>query len=79
MSNSALAKIRSEALSLSQSERAELACDLVSSLDGQTDPDVELAWDAEIERRLAEIDSGTADLIDREQFRRRMRGRLSGA
>lgn len=65
-------KVRSEALSLSEVERAELAHNLVASLDGPADPDVETAWDTEILRRLAEIDSGTANLIDREKFRQRM-------
>lgn len=77
MGSSALEKIRTEALSLSESERAELAQSLVASLDGPADSDVDAAWDAEIMRRLADIDSGTAALIDREEFRRRMRARMS--
>mgnify|MGYP001174050442 CR=1 FL=1 len=77
MGSPTLEKVRSEALSLSETERAELAHNLLASLDGPADTDVETAWDAEILRRLAEIDSGTADLIDREEFRRRMRARLS--
>lgn len=77
MGSSALEKVRTEALSLSESERAELAQSLVASLDGPADSDVDTAWDAEIMRRLANIDSGTAALIDREEFRRRMRARMS--
>lgn len=77
MGSSALEKVRTEALSLSESERAELAQSLVASLDGPADSDVGTAWDAEIMRRLADIDSGTAALIDREEFRRRMRARMS--
>jgi len=46
-------------------------------LDGPADADAESAWDAEILRRLAEIDSGTAALIDREEFHRRMQARMS--
>ena len=79
MGSPTLEKVRSEALDLSASERAELAYDLMTSLDGPADQDVEKAWDAEILRRLAEIDSGTASLIDREELRRRMRARLSGS
>ncbi len=74
-----LEKVRSEALSLSESERAELAHSLVASLDGPADPDVEQAWDVEIQRRLSEVDAGTVQLIDREEFRRRMRERMSRA
>ena len=76
MGSIALEKVRSEALNLSESERAELAHNLVASLDGPSEPDVEKAWDAEILRRLAEIDSGTANLIDREEFGRRLRARM---
>ena len=76
MGSIALEKVRSEALNLSQSERAELAHNLVASLDGPSEPDVEKAWDAEILRRLAEIDSDTANLIDREEFGRRLRARM---
>ena len=72
-----LEKVRTEALSLPESERAELAHNLVASLDGPADGNSEAAWDAEILRRLAEIDTGTATLIDREEFRRRMRARMS--
>ncbi len=77
MSAHTLEQIRSEALNLSESERADLAHSLVTSLDGPADPDAGQAWDAEIQRRLAEIDTGTAQLIDREEFRRRMRERIS--
>ena len=77
MDSPTLKKVRSEALGLSEAERAELAHNLVASLDGPADPDADTAWDAEILRRLAEIDTGTATLIDREEFRRRMRARLS--
>ena len=77
MGSRTLEKVRSEALSLTESERAELAHSLVVSLDGAVDADAEHAWDAEILRRLAEIDAGTARLIDRDELRRRMRARMS--
>lgn len=77
MGSPTLEKIRSEALNLTESERAELAHNLVASLDGPSESDVEEAWDAEILRRLAEIDSGSANFIDREEFGRRMRARMS--
>ena len=78
MGSPALEKVHSEALHLSEPERAELAYDLVTSLDAPADADVEDAWGAEIVRRLAEVESGTANLIDREELRRRMRARMSG-
>ena len=79
MASTALEKVRSEALNLSEAERAELAYNLVVSLDGPLDSDVEKAWDMEIMRRLSEIDSGTANLVDRKEFRRRMRLRINGS
>ena len=78
MSSAILEKLRSEALRLSQHERAELAHELVKSLDAPADADAAEAWEKEILRRLAEVDSGTATLIDREELRRRMRARMSG-
>lgn len=77
MGSPTLEKIRSEALSLPESDRAELAHSLVISLDGVADADAASAWDVEILRRLAEVDSGIANLVDRDEFRRRMRARLS--
>ncbi len=77
MSNFTLEKLRSEVLRLSESERAELAHKLVKSLDAPIDADSADPWDREILRRLAQIDAGTARLIDRDELRRRMRARVS--
>jgi putative addiction module component (TIGR02574 family) len=71
-----LDKLRAEALTLSDSERAALAYDLVKSLDEPEDPDAATAWDDEIVRRLRAIDSGTAKLIDRVELTRRSKERL---
>lgn len=69
-------RLRSEALTLTEAERAELAHALVSSLDGSPDADAQDSWDREILRRIGEIEAGTAKLIDRAEFTRRMRARL---
>lgn len=50
-------KLLDEALRLSPAEREALAGQLYDSLDID-DPDAEAAWAKEIERRLAEVDSG---------------------
>lgn len=60
-------------------KRAKLSHSLAGSLGGPADTDAESAWDAEILRRLGEIDAGTAELIDREALRRRMEARMSRA
>jgi len=53
--------IEAEALGLPPAERARLMEKLISRLD--TDPEVEQAWAAQVERRHAEIESGTASFI----------------
>lgn len=78
MSTDTMRKLRLEALRLPEPERAELARALVESLDAPPDADVADAWDKEISRRLAEIGSGTAKLIDRDEFKRRLQARIGG-
>lgn len=55
-------KVLGDALDLTDEERAELALELVASLDGTRDADADDAWVAEIERRarrvLADSDGG---------------------
>jgi putative addiction module component (TIGR02574 family) len=50
-----------EALQLSAADRARLVERLIASLD--IDPEVDEAWAAEVERRNAEIESGSVSLI----------------
>ena len=76
MASSTLEKVRAAALKLPEIERAELAQELMASLDGSADADVEQAWDAEILRRLADIDAVTARLLDREELSSEVQGRL---
>jgi putative addiction module component (TIGR02574 family) len=76
MGSTTLEKLRSEVLGLPERERAELAHELMKSLDLPVDLNAGDAWDKEILRRLAEIDAGTARLIDRDELRRRIRARL---
>ena len=52
--------ILSNAMRLSAAERAELAAELLASLDGEPEEDVEAAWAAEIQRRVEHVRSGTA-------------------
>jgi len=71
-----LQRLRSEILALSEAERAELAHDLIQSLDAPRDNGVENAWEREISRRIGEIDAGQADLVERTEFRKRIRAKL---
>jgi len=70
-----LERIRTEVMTLAEGERAELAHDLIASLDDPRDSGVEDAWDREILHRISLIDSGQAKLLDREDFRQKMRAR----
>ena len=49
-----------KALALPENERAELAGNLISSLDATVDQDVDAAWQQEVVRRLHEVQSGMA-------------------
>jgi putative addiction module component (TIGR02574 family) len=52
------------ALELSPEARGALASRLIDSLhDYEIDPDAEVAWEAEISRRLKELDSGLVSTI----------------
>jgi putative addiction module component (TIGR02574 family) len=76
MPRAALQKIRDQALELTNTERAELAHDLLISLDGPADGEASEAWQAEIVGRVAQIDAGTTTLIDADELTRRIRSRI---
>lgn len=64
-----LEELEAQALKLSIKERSELAHRLIVSLDGEpegTPEEIAKAWEEEIARRVAEIDSGKAQLIPAE-------------
>jgi putative addiction module component (TIGR02574 family) len=56
----ALADIERDILELNQKERTELLRKLIGDLDSPGDANSEAAWLKESERRLGEIESGTA-------------------
>ncbi len=60
-------ELSARAKALSAEDRARLAEELLESLQGEADADAEAAWDREIERRVAEIESGAARLIPAEE------------
>ena len=66
-----------EAAALPEHDRADLAGLLIESLDGEPDPDVEAAWAAEIQRRVADLESGAVKTIPWEEVRRRLVERLN--
>ena len=70
--------VLAEASRLDVAARAELAAELLASLDGPEDPDAEAAWAAEIERRVAAIESGAAMLEPWEDVKRRVETDILG-
>ena len=61
--NTHVSELFAKASILSEEERATLAGLLIESLEPEIDPDVGEAWRVEIERRVAELDSGTAQTV----------------
>lgn len=76
MTTETLNQLRSQISTLSESERAALARELIMSLDGPRDESAEQAWHDEIIRRVAKVKSGKATLLSREEFRTKMRARI---
>ena len=66
------------ALSLPESDRAEIAASLINSLDKEADEQVDEAWAAEIKRRIDEIDGGEAKLVPWDDVMREMNERENG-
>ena len=60
-----------KALTLPDHERAELAGNLLDSLDPAVDEDAEAAWQEEITRRLAEVETGKVKTIPWDEVRRK--------
>jgi putative addiction module component (TIGR02574 family) len=67
-------KVLEEAMRLEPKERAELAGRLLESLEPESEEGVAEAWLTEIERRMAELDSGSAQSVPWEQVRARLYG-----
>ena len=61
-----------EAMRLDPEERATLMRLLIENLDAESEEGVEDAWRVEIERRIAELDSGSVQTIPWEEIRARL-------
>jgi putative addiction module component (TIGR02574 family) len=60
-------EISTKARQLTVEERAQLAQELLASVERETDPDVQAAWETEIARRIGKHDRGEARLIPAEE------------
>ncbi len=66
--------LEAEALKLTPGERAALAQRLLASLD--EDAEIEEAWAVEVERRIAEVESGALQVIPIAEALARVRATL---
>lgn len=62
-----LDELSKKAQTLAVEERAQLAQELLESIERDADPDVQAAWDAEIADRIAKYERGEAKLIPAEE------------
>jgi hypothetical protein len=69
-------KVLTEALDLSDEERAEVALELVVSLDGPADPDAEGGWSAEVDRRARRVHADSGDGQDWRAVRAEIESKL---
>ncbi len=72
MSANLVEELSRRAKELSPDERVQLAEELLATIHGM-DEEVDAEWDAEIKRRIAEIENGTAELIPAEEVFARLR------
>ena len=62
-----LDELSKKAQTLTIEERAQLAQELLESVERDADPDVQAAWEAEIADRVAKYERGEAKLIPAEE------------
>lgn len=74
-----VSKLLEQALSLSVEEQEALADSLISNLGGKVDEGVQSAWEVEIGKRIADLDSGKARTVPWSEVRRRNLAKLPNA
>lgn len=73
MRSNLVEELSRRAQELTPDERVQLAEEILATIHG-VDEEVDAAWDAEIKRRIEEIENGTAELIPAEEVFARLRG-----
>jgi len=71
-----VAELSERAKVLPPEDRARLAEALLASLEESPSAEVDVAWDAEIQKRIAEVEAGTARLVPAEELFARVRQSL---
>ena len=68
----AVENLLKKALSLDEQDRASLAGALIESLHGEPEAGVDEAWEAEIKRRVAELDARSVETVPWSVVRERL-------
>jgi putative addiction module component (TIGR02574 family) len=71
-----LSELRLEIQALTREEREELLRGLMEDLDGPPDTGVAEAWEAEIKRRIADIDAGRVEMVPGDEVLKRVRSEV---
>ncbi len=71
-----VAELSQRARELASEDRARLAEELLASLEGELEPEVDAAWDAELMKRISEVDSGAVKLLPADEVFARVRRSL---
>jgi putative addiction module component (TIGR02574 family) len=74
-----VSKLLERALSLTLEEQEALADSLISNLGEKVDPGIQAAWEAEIEKRIADLDAGKATTTPWAEVRERNLAKLRNA
>ena len=74
-----VSKLLERALALSVEEQEALADSLISNLGGKLDEGMIAAWEAEVAKRIEELDSGSVKTIPWEEIRKRNLAKLPRA
>lgn len=69
-------RLLSDALLLPEKDRAELASQIIASLDGPPDPDAEGLWTEEIARRIREFEEDPSRAEDWQVVKARLQKKL---
>lgn len=72
-----VAELSQRARALEPEDRARLAEELLASLEDRVEPAADPAWDDELRKRVAEIESGTVKLAPADEVFARVRRTVS--
>jgi putative addiction module component (TIGR02574 family) len=79
MASRTLKHLKEQVLKLPEEERAELVYDVIASLDGDAEGDVEESWADEIVLRIHQLRSGAVQTVSATEAMERIAARIHGS